>query len=99
MTCQAGVEPYQVLCQARVDVFFGNVILFLKTRIAYKRSLNFLQTPGRLISVSGRLISVMSHCDVYRRLCYISDIHKGLCHIVIFVKGYVNCNNFQDVTH
>ena len=27
---QARVEPYQVLCQARVDVFFGNMILFLK---------------------------------------------------------------------
>jgi len=35
------------------------------------------------------LISIMLHCDVYHRLCYISDIYEGLCHIVIFVKGYV----------
>ena len=42
-----------------------------------------------MVCYSGRLISVVSHCDVYHRLCYISDIYEGLCHIVIFVKGYV----------
>ena len=33
--------------------------------------------------------TAMSHCDNYHRLCYISDIHEGLCHIVIFIKDYV----------
>ena len=42
-----------------------------------------------MVCYSGLLISVMSHCDVYDGLCYISDIHQALCHIVIFVKGYV----------
>ena len=28
----------------------------------------------------------MSHCDIYHRLCYITDIHEGLCHIVIMPK-------------
>ena len=42
-----------------------------------------------MVCYSGHLICVMSHCDVYHKLCYISDIHQGLCHIVIFVKGYV----------
>ena len=42
-----------------------------------------------MVRYSGRLISAMSHCGVYHGLGYISDIHQGLCHIVIFVKGYV----------
>ena len=62
------------------------------------QGLRFTMTLSRVIShydvkamvcYSGRLISVMLHCDVYHGLCYISDIHQWLCHIVIFVKGYV----------
>ena len=50
-----------------------------------------------MVCYSGRLISVMSHCDVYHGLCYISDIHQGLCHIVIFVKGYVTLSYLSRV--
>ena len=50
-----------------------------------------------MVRYSGRLISVMSHCDVSDRLCYISDIHQGLCHIVIFVKGYVTLSYLSRV--
>ena len=50
-----------------------------------------------MVRYSGRLISVMSHCDVYDRLCYISDIHQGLFHIMIFVKGYVTLSYLSRV--
>ena len=50
-----------------------------------------------MVCYSGRLISVMSHCDVYHGLCYNSDIHQGLCHIVIFVKGYVTLSYLSRV--
>ena len=50
-----------------------------------------------MVRYSGRLISVMLHCDVYDMLCYISDIHQGLCHIVIFVKGYVTLSYLSRV--
>ena len=39
-----------------------------------------------MVCYSGRLISLMSHCDVYHRLCYISNIYEGLCHIVMFIN-------------
>ena len=42
-----------------------------------------------MVCFRGRLIGVMSHYDVSHGLCYISDIHQGLCQIVIFIKGYV----------
>jgi len=54
------------------DVIKGYITLWRKAMVCYR----------------GRLIGVMSHCDVSHGLCYISDIHQGLCHIVIFVKGY-----------
>ena len=47
------------------------------------------QRRDTLIMGQWRLISVMSHCDIYHTLCNISHIHQGLCHILIFVKGYV----------
>ena len=50
-----------------------------------------------LVCYRGHLIGVMSHCDVSHGLCYISDIHQGLCHIVIFVKGYVTLSYFSRV--
>ena len=50
-----------------------------------------------MVCYSGHLISIMSHCDVYHMLCYISEIHQGLCHIVIFVKGYVTLSYLSRV--